>query len=192
MDVDAPAADSPPLEMQMKLRARIRLATTSLVLFAMVQPAGAQLDRQWTTAEAVAQAGAVVAARVLSVEVREVVNIYTFVEFETISVAKGSVPPRFTYRMLGGRIGNREIGGGDDMPVFKPGEEVVVFLGPETSLDGLPTMFSNQVYRISTSGAIRTVTTPATGLPALAGRAPTTTGASMRLVDFMNAVRLVK
>jgi hypothetical protein len=161
----------------------------SLVLLAIVPPADAQLDRQWTTAEAVAKAGAVVAARVLSVEVREVVNIYTFVEFETISVAKGSVPPRFTYRMLGGRIGDREVSGDDEMPVFKPGEEVVVFLGPEKTLDGLPTLFWNQVYRIATSGAVRTVTTPATGLPALAGRA---TGGSMQLVDFMNAVRLVK
>ena len=178
----------------MTFRLHVRVALPLLIGAAMATPLSAQLDRGWTTAEAASKAGAVVAARVLGVQVREEVNIYTFVEFETVSVAKGSVPARFTYRMLGGRLGGVEVSGGEEAPTFRVGEEVVVFLGPETAPDGYPTLFWNQVYRVSSTAAGTKVVSPAaTGLPALAGRASASNPSSpTRLDDFLNAVKLVK
>jgi hypothetical protein len=179
-----------------KLCARLRLALAVFVISAIAQPAFAQLDRQWTTAQAAAKAGAVVNARVLKVEVRRDVNIYTFVEFETLAVAKGTIAPRFTYRMLGGSLNGQEVASGEEMPRFTPGEEVVVFLGPERSEDGYPTLFWHQVYRVTTSrSGVRTVTPPATGLAitSLPGRAAAADPrAPTRLDDFMSAVRLIK
>jgi hypothetical protein len=167
----------------------------ALVMSTIAQPAIAQLDRQWTTAQAAAKAGAVVNARVLKVEVRREINIYTFVEFETLAVAKGTIAPRFTYRMLGGRLDGQEIASGEEMPRFTPGEEVVVFLGPERSDDGYPTLFWHQVYRVTSRNGVRTVTPPATGLAiaSLPGRAAAADPrAPTRLDDFMSAVRLIQ
>jgi hypothetical protein len=176
------------------MKLRLHLCVAGLLISSAPAIYHAQLDRAWTTGEAVARAGAVVNARVLSVQVREQINIYTFVEFETLAVAKGSVPARFTYRMLGGKLGGVEVSGGEEPPSFRVGEEVVVLLGPETAPDGYPTLFWNQVYRVSTTSAgTKLVSPPATGLPALAGRAASSNPSSpTRLDDFLSAVKLIK
>ncbi|MEK7659340.1 MAG: hypothetical protein AAB338_01645 [Patescibacteria group bacterium] len=94
-------------------------------------------------------ARAIVVAEVLDVQVRREVNIYTFVDFQTLEVVKGDVPPRFTYRMLGGRLGNIEVNNPHyPIPTFTPGEEVVLFLGQQFSSDGYPTLFQESVYHI--------------------------------------------
>ena len=101
-------------------------------------------------AEIVADARAILVAKVLDVQVRREVNIYTFVEVQTLEVVKGDVPPRFTYRMLGGRLGNVEsINPHYPIPTFIPGEEVVLFLGQQFSSEGYPTLFQQYVYHIT-------------------------------------------
>jgi hypothetical protein len=164
------------------------------VLAACASPIRAQRGLAMTTLDAADKARAVVNARVLSVDVRSVAgNIYTFVDFQTISVAKGDVPARFTHRMLGGRLGNVEIDAGDEMPKFTPGEEVVIFLGPEFSSDGYPTLFPHQVYRVATQGGVKYVTPNPTGLVVGDTRGgPVNPSAPTRLEDFLNAVKSVK
>lgn len=154
---------------------------------------GAQHQIEMTTGEAAQRARVVVAARVIDVSVRREGNIYTFVEFETTEVAKGTIGERFTYRMLGGRIGNDEVGSGTDMPHFAPGEEVVLFLGPEVSPDGFPTLFTSHVYRVTTSrSGAKLVSPPPTGLSMPLVGGPSVGPGPGRLTDFMAAVRAAK
>lgn len=106
-----------------------------------------------TTAQVADDAGAVIVARVVSVDVRRVVNIFTFVEFQTTQVAKGAMPERFAFRMLGGRLGDVVLDGEPPNPTFKVGEEVVLFLGRQRSVDGYPTLYFDHVYRVETSAS---------------------------------------
>jgi hypothetical protein len=114
---------------------------------------GAQRVLPLTTAQVAQDAGAVVAARVVSVDVRRVGNIFTFVEFQTTQVAKGSMPERFTYRMLGGRLGDVVLDGEPPNPTFTVGEEVVLFLGRQRSVEGYPTLYFDHVYRVQSSAS---------------------------------------
>jgi hypothetical protein len=162
-----------------------------LLVFACESSLHAQRFVRMTTAEAAAKARAVVAARVVDVQVRqEAGNIYTFVTFQTTQVAKGDVPARFTYRRLGGRLGNVEIASGATLPEFTAGEEVVLFLAPEVSSDGYPTIFSQQVYRITTlRSGTRVVTPEPTGLSRSAAARPAADGGRMGLTEFFNALK---
>jgi hypothetical protein len=163
---------------------------------AFATPLGAQRVVPMTTADAAAKARAVVVAKVIDVSVRDEDGIYTYVDFQTLDTAKGTVPARFTYRMLGGRIGDREVRGGDQMPSFAAGQEVVVFLGPEVAAGGYPTLFWQHVYRVSASpSGTRTVTPQPTGLDLAAAPArsgPVNTSGPARLDDFLSALRRVK
>jgi hypothetical protein len=166
------------------------VAALALVCAATALPASAQRELPMTTATAVDKARVVVDARVVDVQVRQQGNIYTFVDFETIAVAKGEVPTRFTYRMLGGRIGDTEVAAGDPMPHFTPGEEVVLFLGPEISSDGYPTLFFSHVYRVTASGSgPKTISPTPTGLDLLARPGVAAGRGSTRLDDFFSAIR---
>jgi hypothetical protein len=96
-------------------------------------------------------AGAVVIAKVLDVQMRREGNIYTFVNFQTLQTIKGSVAPRFTYRMLGGRVDDVEVSSDPPNPNFRSGMEVVLFLGRQSSVDGYPTLYMDNVYIVSTA-----------------------------------------
>ena len=170
----------------------IRYSLVLLFVGACASPVRAQRAVNMTTAEAAAKARAVAAVKVLTVDVRTEGggNIYTFVEFQTISVAKGDVPARFTYRMIGGRLGSVEVGGGEEMPTFTAGEEVVLFFGPEFSSDGYPTIFHRQVYRVTTRSGTKYVSPAATGFAAGDVRGgPVNPSAATRLDDLLNAVK---
>jgi hypothetical protein len=144
-----------------------------------------------TTQQAALKARAVVDARVIGVEVRDVGgNIFTFVEFQVLSAAKGSQPERFTYRMLGGKLGGVEIASNEEAPKFTVGEEVVLFLGREFAPDGFPTIFPSQVYRISTRGGTKFVTPAPTGFTSADLRSgPLSDASATRLDDLFNAIR---
>jgi hypothetical protein len=78
-------------------------------------------------------------------------NIFTFSEFDVISVIKGPNDTEFSLRLLGGRIGDTEISS-SNIPSFKVGEEVVLFLGRDNK-DGYPTVFPQGVFRVRTNPA---------------------------------------
>jgi hypothetical protein len=104
--------------------------------------------RQLTTKQVFTLSSRVVFAKCRNVTTRRESNgnIFTFYDFETISVIKGPPGESFTVRLLGGRIGNTEISSGS-IPSFKMGEEVVLFLGRQNR-EGYPTVFPQGVFRV--------------------------------------------
>ncbi len=106
--------------------------------------------RQLTTKQVFTLSSGVVFAKCRNVTTRRENNgnIFTFFDFETISVIKGPAVESFTVRLLGGRIGNTEISSGS-IPSFKMGEEVVLFLGRQNR-EGYPTVFPQGVFRVRT------------------------------------------
>lgn len=114
---------------------------TFLLLAAIPGMAGAT---QWSprrdTLELVRRAERIVVARCLSSQARAVEElggtIFTFSEFDIIELVKGSLPSRFTTRVVGGTVGSVTVSG-DDVPQFEPGDEFVLFLGPDNQ-DGYP------------------------------------------------------
>jgi hypothetical protein len=171
------------------------VSLTVAVVGALLTTVQAQKFLQMTTDAAADKARAIVVAKVLHVDVRAVGgadNIFTFVDFRTLQTIKGDEPARFTYRMLGGRLGGTEVSGGVAMPRFAVGDEMVLFLGPEVSSEGYPTLILTHLYRIATSASgLKTVTPPPTGLlldPS--STSSTVTGAApTRLEDFLAALR---
>lgn len=106
--------------------------------------------RPLTTPQVIKLSTRIIMAKCLSVNVRELTggNIFTFSEFETLEVLKGKPEStKFTLRLYGGRLGNREIDS-SPMPQFVAGEEVILSLGLE-NLDGYPTIFPQGTFRIS-------------------------------------------
>src|SRR5712664_1173900 len=78
--------------------------------------------------ELAAQATAVARLRCIAVDSRwQDGEIWTETRFETVEVNKGLLPSVVSIRMLGGRVGNLH-SRVDGVPVFRPGEEVYVFL----------------------------------------------------------------
>ena len=138
---------------QYSSRARTWCSSALILACLFSGSASAQRALPLTTAQVAADAGAVIVARVASVDVRRVGNIFTFVEFQTTQVAKGTMPDRFTFRMLGGRLGDVVLDGEPPNPIFKVGEEVVLFLGRQRSVDGYPTLYFDHVYRVEPSAS---------------------------------------
>lgn len=169
------------------------LAGVALAMIATA-PAHAQV-REMTTAQVAAASRAVVVAKVLAVDVRQDVNIFTFVELQTVEVIKGDVPVTFTYRMLGGRLGTNETASGDPLPVFKPGEEVVLFLGQQVSQAGYPTVYQRAIFHVTTLPSGEKVIDPEpTGMAIIrvpgAGGPVRTTTRPVRLADFIYSLKL--
>jgi len=74
--------------------------------------------------------------------------------------------PKFTYKTLGGRIGDVEVTTDGPQMSFTPGGEVVLFFGPEIASDGYPILDDQHIYRVETSrSGVRTVDPEPTGLP---------------------------
>ncbi len=154
----------------------------------LAAPAEAQRSLPLTTAQVADEAGAVVVARVLAVDVRREVNIFTFVDFQTTQSAKGTMPERFTFRMLGGRLGDVVLDGDPPNPTFTAGEEVVLFIGRQRSVDGYPTIYFDHVYRVTTTPAGEKMVRRDLREPGPSGLlAP-----SMRLADFVSSLRNAK
>lgn len=159
-----------------------------LVVTLAASPAYAQRSQSFSATEVAAEAGAVVVARVLSVQVRREGNIFTFVDFQTTDAAKGTMPERFTFRMLGGRLGDVVLDGDPPNPTFTPGEEVVLFIGRQRSLDGYPTIYFDHVYRVSTTPSGDRIVRRDWRQPDAANLLPP----SMRLSDFVTSIRNAK
>lgn len=103
-----------------------------LVWIAASAPAGATTLRRMDLAQLVSHADRVVHAQVLTNRVywdKTGRRIYTDTTFEVIEEAKGQGPNHLTVTMLGGRIDPAEILV-EGTPVFRPGEEVVLFTSP--------------------------------------------------------------
>ena len=148
----------------------------------------AQRSLPLTAVEVADEAGAVVLARVLSVQVRREVNIFTFVDFQTTQAAKGTMPERFTFRMLGGRLGDVVLDGNPPNPTFTAGEEVVLFIGRQRSVDGYPTIYFDHVYRVTTAPGGEKMVRRDLREPGPSGLL----GPSMRLSDFVGSLRNAK
>ena len=139
----------------------------------------------------------VVLAKCRSIEVRQVTggNIFTFLEFEIIDVIKGPSDKVLTLRLLGGRVGDTEISS-SNIPSFKTGEEVVLFLGRENT-DGYPTVFPQGVFRVRTNSTSNTkiVVPRPTGLRlfnAQDDKPYSTPPAPLPLQDFLLSLRKLK
>lgn len=167
---------------------RALLSLLVMIVTLAASPAHAQRSLALDTAQVADEAGAVVLARVLSVQVRREGNIFTFVDFQTTQAAKGTMPERFTFRMLGGRLGDVVLDGDPPNPTFTPGEEVVLFVGRQRSLDGYPTIYFDHVYRVTTTPAGDKLVQRDWREPGPSGLL----GPSMRLSDFMSSIRTVK
>jgi hypothetical protein len=154
----------------------------------------AQHPTSMTLSEAASKARAVVAAKVVDVRVEDRGWIQTVVDFETFATGKGESPGRFTYRMMGGRLGATQTMSGEALPSFTPGEEVVLFLAPQIASDGNPTLYRGHIYRISRSpsGARLVMALPA-GLPLGAPQAarPGETG-PVPLEQFLSFVQSIR
>lgn len=139
--------------------------------------------RQYSLAveQAAKDAQSVLVAKAITVTARRDVNIYTFVDFETVQSIKGSTPPRFTYRMLGGRVDDVEVSSDPPMPKFVPGQQYVLFLGP-ISAQGYPTLYTGNVYNVFTTAGVTYVSLMDT-------EQPTRRTGAVPLTDFLAAVR---
>lgn len=182
------------------MTASLRVPLIASVLSLWCLASGALLHAQRfapsTTAEAVAKARTVVAATVVDVSVRSEGWIYTYVEFETQEVLKGSVPARFTARMMGGRVGTTQTANALPLPQFAPGDAVVLLLA-DSAPGGPAVLYQEHVYYVRTAASgVRTVTPAPTGmgsalLPSVAAGAAGPDG-GVRYADFLTALRKLK
>ena len=122
---------------------------TALVLLALmpVKVSATEWDPRPNTLDLVRRSERIVVARCLSSQARTVEpggNIFTFSEFQVIDLVKGSLLPQFTLRLVGGTVGATSDHA--DMPRFEPGEELILFLGPDNR-DGYPTVGLQSIYR---------------------------------------------
>jgi hypothetical protein len=169
-------------------RSRSRLPLVLLILSICAASLAAQHTIPETTAQAATRAAAIVTARVLDVRVQDEGWIFTYVDFETVETVKGSVPARFTHRIFGGRIGTREVSGGNDAPTYRKGDQVVLFMADAPN--PYPILIDSHVYKISTRSGVRVVTTAPTGLTQSGAAADARTADdTTRLDAFLRALR---
>ena len=140
----------------------------------------------------VSESQLIVHARVIDVRGELVGNrraIESLVTVAVLSPLKGVVGGDLVFRVPGGRVGRyRRIFVG--APVFKPGDEVVLFLKSRAPAIAMPFGLSQGVYRVSrTTGAPMVIPVPPTGAMAGIPR-----GDSIRkpvaLEEFARQVRL--
>lgn len=166
----------------------LRFAASCLMAMFCVVSVDAQEVVQTTTSEAAASAQLIVRAKVLDVQVRDEGWIQTYVDLQPLELVKGQAPGTITVRMFGGRIGNKETSGGDPLPQFKAGEEVIVFL--QTSGQPYAAVDWHHVYRVATlpSGARVIQPTPS----GLRSAAQDVVSPGMRVEDFLAALKKVQ
>ena len=131
---------------RVSVRGALRTALVMLVLMP-VKVSATEWDPRPNAMDLARRSGRIVVARCLSSQARIVDpggNIFTFSEFQIIDLVKGSLPPQFTLRILGGTVGATSVSA--DMSSFEPGEELILFLGPDNQ-DGYPTVGLQSIYR---------------------------------------------
>ncbi|MGH9868614.1 MAG: hypothetical protein ACREAA_10695 [Candidatus Polarisedimenticolia bacterium] len=135
----------------------LRVPLAALVLAVAALPADATTLRRMDLSELVTRAERIVHARAVDKNVHwdaSGTQIYTDTTFEVIDEAKGKGPRRFTVSLLGGVMGGVEMRE-EGTPLFKQGEEVVLFTSPLPSGKKALVGFSQ--------GAMRIADDPATG-----------------------------
>lgn len=144
---------SPMCAIAGRLFKHMGLALVTLLSLELFQPPSVATELgSLTTLDEAKLSTRIVLSKCTAVEVRELAggNIFTFSEFETLRMVKGNLPStHFTLRLLGGRIGDVEIDA-PFTPKFTPGEEVVLFLGPD-NVDGYPTISFTGIFKVRTN-----------------------------------------
>lgn len=74
-------------------------------------------------------------------------EIWTLTQFETLETFKGALPSQFTVRLIGGEVGGIE-SIVSDVPRFRPGEEVVLFLEPSAEGSYSVTAWTEGTFRV--------------------------------------------
>ena len=75
-------------------------------------------------------------------------EIWTRTRFEVLESFKGSVPQQITVRLIGGRVGHI-VSRVAEVPRFRPGEEVVLFLEPTAAGELSVTGWAEGTFRIA-------------------------------------------
>ena len=150
-------------------RARHGLLAGALVMAGSWSAAALEYPEPRTTAELAKQANRIVVATCLKSESRykdeKSWTIVTESQFKAEELVKGSLPSPFTLSTFGGTVGEVQIDGVYDVRCT-PGEEVILFLGPDDT-DGHPFLFLDtwmyQTLRDEDS-ELWVVATPITGM----------------------------
>lgn len=75
-------------------------------------------------------------------------NIFTYIDLKVLQNIKGDhATNSVTVRILGGRLGNQQVGVPSDLNIAK-GDKVIVFLGPADS-GGYPIFYSEAVFKVA-------------------------------------------
>jgi len=121
-----------------------------------------------STTDLVRESADIVVAKCVSTEAKTDENtgfIFTYVTFDIEESLKGKYGDNLVLRIVGGTVGDKTLSS-PFLPSFKPNEEVVLLLGPESEA-GYPVLQSinKGVYRVQTtdSGA-KVISTPVSGL----------------------------
>lgn len=123
------------------------------------------------TGEVAQSAKRIALVRCLSTKTRRVEQygqaIFTFTTFKVLEEIVGELPDTFTLRFMGGRVGNTILDS-PLLPVFEPGEELVIHLGPDNR-DGYPVLFGQGLLEVKEDrlSGKKVVTSPISGLPLL-------------------------
>ncbi len=102
-----------------------------------------------TLSEVAKRSSRILLAECTSIDVRKSGggNIFTYIDLKALQDVKGDHGDgSVTLRILGGRLGNQQVGVPSDLKIAK-GDKVVVFLGPSDS-GGYPIFYSEAVFRV--------------------------------------------
>ena len=144
----------------------LRVPVAALVVAAAALPAGATTLRRMDLGEMVTRAERIVHARAVDTNVHwdaSGTQIYTDTTFEVIDEAKGKGPRRLTVSLLGGVMDGVEMRE-EGTPLFRQGEEVVLFTTPTP--DGKKALVG------FSQGAMRVTEDPATGQRMVTSQVP--------------------
>jgi hypothetical protein len=134
------------------------------LVFAAVLPLLAQGEEHVRVSQAARVAERVALVEVTAVEVREGRggNIFTFVSFRNLETVRGHLPAEFQARLLGGKLGDRDMTL-DLVEPFEAGHRYVTLLGGDNA-SGYVTIFPQGIFPVHEgAGGPRVATRP--GIP---------------------------
>jgi hypothetical protein len=123
-------------------------AWAAMWMVLLAAPAGATSLARMNLRRLTAAATAIVRARcVESSSEWQAGEIWTVTRFETLETFKGTLPAQFDVRLLGGKVGGIE-SIVSDVPRFRSGEEVVLFLEPTAAGSYSVTAWTEGTFRV--------------------------------------------
>lgn len=113
---------------------RLRSLLVGLALLLLFPPLPSESSETGPLQEGLPRAERVLLVEVISSETRETPagNIFTYTEFRVLDLLKGDIGTTFSSRVIGGRIGTREVS--SPIPPFRPGQRYVLLAGRNNSL----------------------------------------------------------